>query len=206
MPSLSNNNPLLRLCRLKKSDDREFGFTLDIRNPFFKQRFSENPNGLMWDIEKDSPAEMAGLKEGECILEMNGLRVSKHENWNKVKSLLKGNELELLILNPNMIEGKKFCSFCNKSTSHVSAWCPVYAVSWDRVRRLEKLRNCDPCLWCTHIHDQSIVQGKCVKGRCKYLACTKSEPRTAFNFCPEVLRRVADNLDKFGISYNNENK
>ena len=190
MPSLSNNNPLLRLCRLKKSDDREFGFNLDIRNPFFvhANRRRGRPNGLMWDIEKDSPAELAGLKEGECILEMNGLRVSKHENWNKVKSLLKGNELELLILNPNMIEGKKFCSFCNRLTSHVSAWCPVYAARCDRVYRLEKLRNCDPCLRCTHIHDPSVVYGECVKGRCKYSACTESEPRAhAFNLWAHVF-------------------
>ena len=103
MSSLPNSdiyNPALRICNLEKCNHEEiFGF-----------KFYER-NGLIIEIFKDTLAEQAGLKVGECIIEINGLRVSKDQNDDKILSEMKGKVVELLILDPNLIEGQKFVHF-----------------------------------------------------------------------------------------------
>ena len=89
MPSLSNNNLALRLYHLeKRHHDEIFGY---------RYRFI---SGLNLEIYKDSPAERAGLKEGECIIEINGFRCSTFENWDQINSVTKGKEVKVLIVNP----------------------------------------------------------------------------------------------------------
>ena len=76
MSSLPNSdiyNPALRICNLEKCHHEEiFGF-----------RWRQGCSGLISEIFKDTPAEMAGLKVGECIIEVNGLRVSNDQNRDK---------------------------------------------------------------------------------------------------------------------------
>lgn len=84
--------PLIRLCRIKKRDDfNGYGFNLHAEK--------SKPGQFIGTVDDGSPAQIAGLKEGDRIIEVNDVNIS-HENHKQVVGRIKAvsNETKLLVV------------------------------------------------------------------------------------------------------------
>jgi predicted metalloprotease with PDZ domain len=72
----SGFNP--RECRLSKQDGQTYGFYLRIEK--------DTDGHLIRVIEKGSPAEKAGLLDGDRVLRINGVFVDKEEHMQVSKT------------------------------------------------------------------------------------------------------------------------
>lgn len=61
-----------RECTLVREDGENYGFCLRI------ERFKTGH--LIRNVEKDSPAEKAGLKDGDRVLKINGVFIDKEDH------------------------------------------------------------------------------------------------------------------------------
>lgn len=61
-----------RECTLVKEEGENYGFCLRI------ERFKTGH--LIRNVEKDSPAEKAGLKDGDRVLKINGVFIDKEDH------------------------------------------------------------------------------------------------------------------------------
>lgn len=92
MDVLPDDAPAPRLCHLIKWPDFDgYGFNLHAER--------SNPGQFVGKIDDDSPAQMAGLREGDRIVEVNGVNIS-NENHRQVVSRIKSdpNETKLLVV------------------------------------------------------------------------------------------------------------
>uniref|UniRef100_A0A5F8GMZ3 PDZ domain containing 1 n=1 Tax=Monodelphis domestica TaxID=13616 RepID=A0A5F8GMZ3_MONDO len=80
-----------RECKLSKQDGQSYGFFLRIEK--------DTEGHLVRVVEEGSPAEKAGLKDGDRVLSINGVFVDKEEHL-KVVDLVKksGNSVTFLVL------------------------------------------------------------------------------------------------------------
>lgn len=86
--------PAPRLCHLIKWPDFDgYGFNLHAER--------SNPGQYIGKIDDESPAQMAGLREGDRIVEVNGVNIS-NENHRQVVERIKSNpqETRLLVVDP----------------------------------------------------------------------------------------------------------
>lgn len=86
--------PAPRLCHLIKWPDFDgYGFNLHAER--------SNPGQFIGKIDDDSPAQLAGLREGDRIIEVNGVNIN-NENHRQVVERIKANaeEARLLVVDP----------------------------------------------------------------------------------------------------------
>ncbi|XP_023214148.1 Na(+)/H(+) exchange regulatory cofactor NHE-RF1-like [Centruroides sculpturatus] len=96
---LSEDAPAPRLCHLIKWDDFDgYGFNLHAEKSKAGQYIGK--------VDEGSPAEYADLREGDCIVEVNGVNIA-NENHKQVVERIKAvpNETRLLVIDE---EGKKW--------------------------------------------------------------------------------------------------
>lgn len=104
--------PAPRLCHLIKWPDFDgYGFNLHAEKSKAGQYIGK--------VDEDSPAQFAGLREGDCIVEVNGVNIA-NENHKQVVERIKAvpNETKLLVVDE---EGKKWYKerkIVVKSTQH----------------------------------------------------------------------------------------
>lgn len=90
MDVLPDDAPAPRLCHLIKWPDFDgYGFNLHAER--------SNPGQFIGKIDEESPAQMAGLKEGDRIVEVNGVNIS-NENHRQVVERIKSDPLETKLL------------------------------------------------------------------------------------------------------------
>lgn len=90
MDSLPDDAPSPRLCHLIKWFDFDgYGFNLHAER--------SNPGQFIGKIDDDSPAQMAGLREGDRIVEVNGVNIS-NENHRQVVERIKSDPEETKLL------------------------------------------------------------------------------------------------------------
>src|SRR5688572_8995937 len=92
MDNLPEDAPAPRLCHLVKWEDFDgYGFNLHGEK--------SKPGQYIGKVDKDSPAEVAGLKNNDRIIEVNGTNIS-NENHKQVVQRIKAipNETKLLVL------------------------------------------------------------------------------------------------------------
>lgn len=90
MDILPDDAPAPRLCHLIKWPDFDgYGFNLHAER--------SNPGQFIGKIDEDSPAQMAGLREGDRIVEVNGVNIS-NENHRQVVERIKSNANETKLL------------------------------------------------------------------------------------------------------------
>ncbi|XP_006172811.2 Na(+)/H(+) exchange regulatory cofactor NHE-RF3 isoform X1 [Camelus ferus] len=91
----STFNP--RECKLSKQEGQTYGFFLRIEK--------DTDGHLVRVIEKGSPAEKAGLQDGDRVLRINGVFVDKEEHMQVVDLVRKsGNSVTLLVLDGDSYE------------------------------------------------------------------------------------------------------
>ncbi|XP_052493899.1 Na(+)/H(+) exchange regulatory cofactor NHE-RF3 [Budorcas taxicolor] len=91
----STFNP--RECKLTKQEGKSYGFFLRIEK--------DTDGHLVRVIEKGSPAEKAGLQDGDRVLRINGVFVDKEEHMQVVDLVRKsGNSVTLLVLDGDSYE------------------------------------------------------------------------------------------------------
>ena len=91
---LPDDAPAPRLCHLIKWADFDgYGFNLHAER--------SNPGQFIGKIDDHSPAQMAGLREGDRIVEVNGVNIA-NENHRQVVERIKANPIEakLLVVDP----------------------------------------------------------------------------------------------------------
>uniref|UniRef100_A0A670YBV6 PDZ domain containing 1 n=1 Tax=Pseudonaja textilis TaxID=8673 RepID=A0A670YBV6_PSETE len=79
-----------RECTLVKEEGESYGFCLRI------ERFKTGH--LIRNVEKDSPAEKAGLKDGDRILKINGVYIDKEDHGKVVADLIRKGVTSVLFL------------------------------------------------------------------------------------------------------------
>lgn len=87
--------PNARLCHVIKSDNFDgYGFNLHAEKG--------KPGQYIGKVDEGSPAETAGLRQGDRILEVNGVSI-RNENHKQVVQRIKAlpNETKLLVVDPN---------------------------------------------------------------------------------------------------------
>ncbi|CAL4063610.1 unnamed protein product [Meganyctiphanes norvegica] len=92
MSALPDSAPSPRLCHiLQWPDFQGYGFNLHAEK--------SKPGQFIGKIDNDSPAEVAGLKEGDRIIEVNGVNIG-NENHKQVVSRIKAvsKETKLLVV------------------------------------------------------------------------------------------------------------
>ncbi|GAB5575456.1 Na(+)/H(+) exchange regulatory cofactor NHE-RF3 isoform X1 [Prionailurus iriomotensis] len=86
-----------RECELSKQEGQSYGFFLRIEK--------DTDGHLVRVVEKGSPAEKAGLKDGDRVLRINGVFVDKEEHMQVVDLVRKsGNSVTLLVLDGDSYE------------------------------------------------------------------------------------------------------
>ncbi|KAM9243522.1 Na(+)/H(+) exchange regulatory cofactor NHE-RF3 isoform 2-T2 [Dugong dugon] len=91
----STFNP--RECKLSKQEGQSYGFFLRIEK--------DTDGHLVRVVEKGSPAEEAGLQDGDRVLRINGVFVDKEEHMQVVDLVRKsGNSVTLLVLDGDSYE------------------------------------------------------------------------------------------------------
>ncbi|XP_037001301.2 Na(+)/H(+) exchange regulatory cofactor NHE-RF3 [Artibeus jamaicensis] len=91
----STFNP--RECKLSKQEGQSYGFFLRIEK--------DTDGHLVRVVEKGSPAERAGLQDGDRVLRINGVFVDKEEHLQVVDLVRKsGNSVTLLVLDGDSYE------------------------------------------------------------------------------------------------------
>ncbi|KAL4664627.1 hypothetical protein H8957_012962 [Semnopithecus entellus] len=91
----STFNP--RECKLSKQEGQNYGFFLRIEK--------DTEGHLVRVVEKGSPAEKAGLQDGDRVLRINGVFVDKEEHTQVVDLVRKsGNSVTLLVLDGDSYE------------------------------------------------------------------------------------------------------
>ncbi|XP_030180576.1 Na(+)/H(+) exchange regulatory cofactor NHE-RF3 isoform X2 [Lynx canadensis] len=86
-----------RECVLSKQEGQSYGFFLRIEK--------DTDGHLVRVVEKGSPAEKAGLKDGDRVLRINGVFVDKEEHMQVVDLVRKsGNSVTLLVLDGDSYE------------------------------------------------------------------------------------------------------
>ncbi|XP_030725110.1 Na(+)/H(+) exchange regulatory cofactor NHE-RF3 [Globicephala melas] len=91
----STFNP--RECKLSKQEGQSYGFSLRIEK--------DTDGHLVRVVEKGSPAEKAGLQDGDRVLRINGVFVDKKEHTQVVDLVRKsGNSVILLVLDGDSYE------------------------------------------------------------------------------------------------------
>ncbi|XP_007948272.1 Na(+)/H(+) exchange regulatory cofactor NHE-RF3 [Orycteropus afer afer] len=91
----STFNP--RECKLSKQEGQSYGFFLRIEK--------DTDGHLVRVVEKGSPAEEAGLQDGDRVLRINGVFVDKEEHMQVVDLVRKsGNSVTLLVLDGKSYE------------------------------------------------------------------------------------------------------
>ncbi|XP_010719754.1 Na(+)/H(+) exchange regulatory cofactor NHE-RF3-like [Meleagris gallopavo] len=80
-----------RECKVTKKSNKSYGFFLRVEK--------DTAGHLIRNVEKNSPAEKAGLKDGDRVLRVNGVFVDKEEHT-KVVEIVKnsGNSVVFLVL------------------------------------------------------------------------------------------------------------
>lgn len=94
MDILPDDAPAPRLCHLIKWPDFDgYGFNLHAERA--------NPGQFIGKIDDDSPAQMAGLREADRIVEVNGVNIN-NENHRQVVERIKSDpkETKLLVVDP----------------------------------------------------------------------------------------------------------
>lgn len=94
MSDIPDNAPAPRLCIITKWPDFEgYGFNLHAEK--------SKPGQYIGKVDAASPAELAGLLEGDRIVEVNGVNIA-NENHKQVVQRIKAvsNETRLLVLDP----------------------------------------------------------------------------------------------------------
>lgn len=102
--------PAPRLCHIIKWPDFEgYGFNLHAEK--------SKPGQYIGKIDEDSPAELAGLREGDRIIEVNGVNIA-NENHKQVVERIKcvPNETKLLVVDPEADKWYKEKKIVVKST------------------------------------------------------------------------------------------
>lgn len=90
MDILPDDAPAPRLCHLIKWPDFDgYGFNLHAER--------SNPGQFIGKIDDESPAQMAGLREGDKIIEVNGVNIS-NENHRQVVERIKADPQETKLL------------------------------------------------------------------------------------------------------------
>lgn len=90
MDILPDDAPAPRLCHLIKWPDFDgYGFNLHAER--------SNPGQFIGKIDDESPAQMAGLREGDRIIEVNGVNIS-NENHRQVVERIKSEPQETKLL------------------------------------------------------------------------------------------------------------
>ncbi|NXA35192.1 NHRF3 protein, partial [Eudromia elegans] len=80
-----------RECKVTKKPEKNYGFYLRIEK--------DTAGHLIRNVEKDSPAEKAGLKDGDRVLRVNGVFVDKEEHTQVVDIIKKsGNSVVFFVL------------------------------------------------------------------------------------------------------------
>ncbi|NWJ06595.1 NHRF3 protein, partial [Crypturellus undulatus] len=80
-----------RECKVTKKPEKSYGFYLRIEK--------DTAGHLIRNVEKDSPAEKAGLKNGDRVLRVNGVFVDKEEHAQVVEIIKKsGNSVVFFVL------------------------------------------------------------------------------------------------------------
>ena len=77
---LANDEPKLRLCCVKKVSNFD-GYGFDLRN--LKNRFGH----FIGNIDPRSPAEVAGLRVNDRVIEVNGINVSNENHYQVVERI-----------------------------------------------------------------------------------------------------------------------
>lgn len=84
------SKPVIRLCHIVKWPDYDgYGFNLHADK--------NKPGQFIGKVDDGSPAQAAGLKEGDCIIEVNGSNISG-EDHKQVVSRIKQNPKETKLL------------------------------------------------------------------------------------------------------------
>lgn len=118
LPNLDENAPRPRLCHLKKWPDFQgYGFNLHAERSKLTQHIGK--------VDANSPAESAGLREGDRIIEVNFVNISNENHQQVVKRIRNGLELNgqlfadqvvLLVLDPGAEEYYKQLNIVVKHT------------------------------------------------------------------------------------------
>ncbi|NXH22939.1 NHRF3 protein, partial [Bucco capensis] len=104
-----------RECKVTKKPQKSYGFCLRIEK--------DTAGHLIRNVEKNSPAEKAGLKDGDRVLRVNGVFVDKEEHAQVVEIIKNsGNSVVFLVLDDISYqkaekEGVNFKELCQKVLS-----------------------------------------------------------------------------------------
>lgn len=108
---LNGNQAKTRLCHIKKVDDFDgYGFNLHAEKG--------KPGQYIGKVDEGSPAESAGLRQGDRILEVNGESILNKPH-KQVVELIKqhANETKLLVVDP---EDESIIPTNNETSKNVS--------------------------------------------------------------------------------------
>lgn len=92
-----SENKSTRLCHVVKRDDFDgYGFNLHAEKG--------KPGQYIGKVDDNSPAETAGLKQGDRIIEVNGVNIG-NETHKQVVQRIKAiaDEVQLLVVDPNVV-------------------------------------------------------------------------------------------------------
>lgn len=92
-----SENKSTRLCHIVKRDDFDgYGFNLHAEKG--------KPGQYIGKVDDNSPAETAGLKQGDRIIEVNGVNIG-NETHKQVVQRIKAiaDEVQLLVVDPNVV-------------------------------------------------------------------------------------------------------
>uniref|UniRef100_A0A8B9TKR8 PDZ domain containing 1 n=1 Tax=Anas platyrhynchos TaxID=8839 RepID=A0A8B9TKR8_ANAPL len=79
-----------RECKVTRKKQKSYGFSLRIEK--------DTAGHLIRNVEKNSPAEKAGLKDGDRVLRVNGMFVDKEEHTQSVVGKIKQSETKPTLL------------------------------------------------------------------------------------------------------------
>lgn len=85
--------------RVYKTPEINIGIRVSDITPELKRKYNltEESGVVVTSVEPDSPADLADLKEGDVIVEVNGKEIRNLRDWNETLSSLKEDSLVLLI-------------------------------------------------------------------------------------------------------------
>lgn len=94
---LNGNHPKARLCHIEKVDNFDgYGFNLHAEKG--------KPGQYIGKVDEGSPAEAAGLKQGDRILEVNGESIADKTHKQVVEIIKQNtNETKLLVIDPEEV-------------------------------------------------------------------------------------------------------
>lgn len=127
MSNSSGENKLTRLCHVIKRDDFDgYGFNLHAEKG--------KPGQYIGKVDDNSPAESAGLRQGDRIIEVNGVNIG-NESHKQVVQRIKAIacEVRLLVVDPTIVSVSNNNQVIDMNTNNSSTTSTTTITASDHV-------------------------------------------------------------------------